>query len=226
MKQHATTFNAEMIRAILDGRKSQTRRIVKLDKGRFVTRRDRHSITCCLMRDGIGPVWNPHGGAPEQPLPQEMIEAASPYGQPGDLLWVKETFADTKGMGFDNRFYYKEQTQDGSDGDETRKRYGVKWKSPILMPRKASRITLKIKDIRVERIQDINEEDALAEGACDPGLKAAYHASDYTEYGDEEEIPGLIKRDFQSFWNSLHPESWKRNDWVWVISFARLKEDK
>jgi len=185
MKERPILFNAEMVRAVLDGSKTQTRRIVKPQPTHF-------------NPAGVPRRANPAGG------PSDLI--ACPYGQPGDQLWVRETWRKVEPgecgcsehcnhrTGYDYR-------ATGSGDDET------KWKPSIHMPRAASRIQLEITGLRVERLQDIREEDALAEGVtlttCHPR-----HAND------------MGRRAYQALWESINgPGSWADNPWVWAIDF-------
>lgn len=151
-----------------------------------------------------------------------------PYGAPGDLLWVRETFSGPHCMeasegcaaappskwGRSSRIWY---WADGNpqDGDWTRPR------PAIHMPRWASRLTLRITDVRVQRLQDISEWDAIAEGIeCVGGRASIAPWADYC---------GLSRfsapsRSFQSLWESIHgPESWDANPWVWALSFDVLR---
>ena len=150
-KERPIIFSGPMIRAILEGRKTQTRRIVKPN---------------CLSK-------------------------LSPYGRTGDRLWVRETWGhNPEGPGYVYR----------SDGDFDMKFHGDRWRPSIHMPRWASRITLEVTGVRVERLQDINEEDALAEG---------------------------VEHAFRSLWESINgPGSWDANPWVWVVEFRRVSDGK
>ena len=153
MKERPILFSGPMVRAILDGRKTMTRRIVKqqADNGGY-----------CQSLDPDKGVWLVHNGG----------SIRCPYGQPGDRLWVRETWsAWTGGMtscGEERapQIEYKATSQ--SEGP---------WRPSIFMPRWASRILLEITDVRVERLNDISEEDAIAEGfdlkLCENVLNAA-----------------------------------------------------
>lgn len=201
-------FSGPMVRAILEGRKTQTRRVMKPQPGEA---------------PGIGPVWN---GSDDK---NEWIKNCT-YGSPGDSLCVRETFAirNSKGDGVYN-YYYKADAskEDLNHIDE----YGVKWKPSIHMPRVASRIQLKITGIRVDRLQNISEDDAKAEGIV------------FVDHGKNQwgqQIPGFaIKEDalkgwercfstaryaFANIWNLINEKrgyGWNLNPWVWVISFDR-----
>lgn len=160
MGEKPILFSAPMVNAILNGRKTMTRRVVKND-------------------------------------------AKCPY-ESGDLLWVRETFAVNRVGGQDLVFY---RADCGSDGD------GAKWKPSIFMPRKYSRITLRITDVRSERLQEITAVDMRAEG-----IDCLY------------ENDGSISEHFtrQSWVNLLDSINakrgfgWDANPWVWVVSFEKL----
>lgn len=146
MKERPILMKAEMVRATLDGSKTQTRRLVKFQE---------HG---CLTGDC------PHS---KQSECEATLLAECPYGRPGDRLWVKETFFPT-----DPWVAFKDGTQmhrDGSYYKGNGKPIGpVKWKPSIFMPRWASRIDLEITAVRVERLQSISEEDAENEGCKRP----------------------------------------------------------
>lgn len=193
IKERPILFIAPMVRAILEGRKTQTRRIVK----------PQPSMECDCEPEGYS--WVPmHKG-------RELSHHQCPYGQPGDRLWVRETFSGPWCMGDtppskwgrSSRIWY---WADGNpeEGDWTRPR------PSIHMPRWASRITLEITDVRVERLQDISDADALSEGIypTSTGLYA-----------------GAAKAEFRKLWESINgPESWSANPWVWVIEFKKLEQ--
>jgi hypothetical protein len=170
-----------MVRAILAGRKTQTRRIFKL-----------HPEDDCFVFSESG--W-PYRSEPDGEGLIEMCEVPykCPHGKPGDQLWVRESFScSTIG---DIPWYWA----DGNplDGDYE------KPKPSIHMPRWASRIDLKITNVRVERLQDISEEDAKAEGFKE--------SDDYTPKGA-----------FKKTWDEIY-NNWKQNPWVWVVEFEVMK---
>lgn len=194
MKERPIIFSAPMVRALLDGRKTQTRRIVKSQYDDPAW-----SVRPCEITRFKGHThdwWLPGATVPAVPI------IKCPYGRPGDRLWVKETFAHhVQAVGAkrdeDGPFVY------AADGEFAKQyRLGDKWKSPIFMRRAASRILLEIVAIRVERLQDISEEDAKAEGA-DPAecCLAYYHG-------------------YRKLWEAINGAgSWDVNPYVWVIEF-------
>lgn len=180
MKQRPILFSTPMVQAILEGRKTQTRRIVKPG---IIILKDRDKQEVFAMKR------NKKGIA----CPYEC-----PYGQPGDYLWVRETWQHTKILNLhptDENYGYIYK----ADGQPWEDYEGWVWKPSIFMPKAAARIWLKIVDVRIERLQDISESDAECEGV-EEGVKS---------------IPS-----FNSLWESIHgEESWNQNPHVWVIEF-------
>lgn len=207
MKERPVIFNGEMVRAIIDGRKTQTRRVIK----------NQRMGDCWSVKPAEVPLyerhshdwWLPTGTKPYSALP------VCPFGQGGDQLWVRETFMDLTGTGIEattgkfEGFTYRADTPAGSYGDEVRKEYGLKWTPSLHMPRKACRILLEITAVRVERLNDISESDARAEGVM-PKPGAA-----------ERLVGGKLA--FAELWASIYGhENWRANPWVWVIEFRRV----
>lgn len=206
MKERPIIFSPMMVRAL--DRKTKTRRIV--NGNAWVEEGDFDYTGQCVK---VG----------------EFIDLRRcPYGQPEDRLWVRETWAtsrymddqpprETKNHGLP--FWYAADDSvrwtgatSGGPGFTTR----GKWRPSIHMPRWAIRIVLEITDIRVERLQDISEEDAKAEGAEYPGCAV------WADRQTEKNIRGY-RLGFLGIWESIHGlGSWDRNDWVWVVSFRRI----
>ncbi len=184
MKDRPILFSAPMVRAILAGHKTQTRRIVKLPL--------------------IDPDFGCEIAGCETASVLRQSPSICPHGQPGDRLWVKETFSAYGCFGVDGRIVYRADIPDGKQPN------GLHWKPSIFMPRKASRIKLGITDVKVERLQDISEADALDEGC--PG-DCEYHGHPTQKCSDWYRI----------LWESINgPGSWAANPWVWVITFTRV----
>ena len=172
-------FNAEMVRAILDGRKTCTRRTLK------------HPF-----------IVHPNGYI-TKPRGNENLCPYDPPYQPGDILYVRETWKKAP-----NGYYYYEDWQRDDIADVT------KWKPSIHMPKEAARIWLKVTNVRVERLQDMTDDDAEAEGCFD-------YTS--TALGFPDVWDSTIKK------SDLDSYGWDANPWVWVIEFERCKkpeEDK
>lgn len=233
MTTHPILFSTPMVQAILDGRKSMTRR------------------TSCLNEINENPnewifIGMHHGKAlfDASGMIGDHNDIESPFGKPGDILWVKETFY-AYGQWVENGFSktgkhkFKFQDLTGTDfqykyEDDKPLRIlkgkdnGIGWyKRPsIFMPKAAARIFLKITDIRVERLQNITEEDAIHEGLSGENKKwlnyyrtpsAANCISNFSNAKDS----------FQSLWNLINgTDSWHANPWVWVISFERCEKAK
>ncbi len=190
IKERGILFSSEMVRAILDDRKTETRRVMKNQPFEDELVEVLYDATCGVY---IARLIDFYG---------HEVHVKSPYGKPGDTLYVRETF-DV--FGRNNRVVvYKAST-----GDFKNPIY--KWKPSIHMPKKYSRIKLKIKEIRVERVQDITERGAMNEGLL-----------------NIEKSPlnsGPLER-FRDLWDSLNKKrgfGWDTNCYVWVIKFERIK---
>ena len=211
MKEKPILFSGPMVNAILDGRKTQTRRVVK------------H----CTQNSAASRPYFP-GGYKQG----KFVEPTDcPYGQPGDRLWVRETH---RWDGVDPKIAVREKLTDTltyrADWDGDRAVDDCPWRPSIFMPRWASRITLEITDVRVERLQDISEEDAMAEGIERVELDGLM---EMTPLGMRPEIgwmnylagDGFNKavRSFATLWQSINGiDSWEQNPWVWVVSFRKI----
>ncbi|MEM8109355.1 hypothetical protein Q4S27_09335 [Morganella morganii subsp. sibonii] len=208
MKERGIIFNAEMVRAILDGRKTQTRRIVKS----VPTTHNFHgwvmSSTC--TKDEGKACW----AIGDSPLLKDPIRLNCPLGKVGDRLWVRETWQC--GLCTESTFAYR-ATHKPSDLEEGWSEI-IKWRPSSQMPRWASRILLEITSVRVERLQDISQADAIAEGAppSHPTIDVVSR-----EYG----FPDFSRSWFgQTWWHIYGKENWQANPWVWVIEFRRVKK--
>lgn len=192
-------MTADSVRAILDGRKTQTRRMVKNQPPEGYD----------LFR-----VINKWAEFENHVEPLGKFSTACPYGIPGDRLWVRETFFATE---FPNKpssiVKNPIQTPDGwakvyyaADGEYEK---GA-WKSPLFMPRRLSRITLEILSVRVERVQEISDDDAEAEGMM---------------YFGETLLEPIPADKYAKLWDTLNAKRgypWADNPWVWVIEFRVL----
>ncbi len=168
MKERPIIFSTPMVKAILEGRKTMTRRIIKNIKG--ATEKYPKGFAKC------------------------------PYGVVGDRLWVKETYFPNEGQ-VPNIIY----KADWNDRHKTGITFTCQWKPSIFMPRIYSRITLETTNIRVERLQEITEEDAKKEGVM------------------EGEDTGYYNEGFYRIWDKINgKDSWKENPYVWVIEFRRI----
>lgn len=167
-------FSTPMVQAILDGRKTQTRRVIKPQPLDVVTYANQR-------------VWYP-----------EVIKC--PYGEIGDVLWVRETFIKDK-----ESFLHK--------ASHTLVEKFIKWKPSIFMPKEACRLFLQVKNIRVEQLQDITEEDAFAEGAK------------HGRFYGLGQIGGSTREGFFELWETINKKgSVNKNPWVWVIEFEKIEK--
>lgn len=211
MKDHPIIFSAPMIRAILSGQKTQTRRLVKPAPPPEFLRGDVAAVT-------NGMLWAISKMPERKAWPADPAPGfACPFGQPSDGLWVRETWqADEI---WDD--YPPRNIPQGTpilwtaDYDCT----GVvafdwgKLRPSMFMPRWASRITLEITGVRLERLQDISEVDALAEGCL----------GSTTNLDSEFDYVKTAKDAFCDLWESINGTgSWEANPWVWTISFKRI----
>ncbi|RWU16207.1 hypothetical protein [Xanthomonas phaseoli] len=202
MREHPILFNGAMVRAILAGQKTQTRRVVKMPPAfDFVggSGDDRNDPANWGAEDEDARWWALAAG----PYTDHVLPC--PFGQPGERLWVRETWAQHADYPDMRRAVYR--ADPGSDHDAER------WRPSIHMPRWACRLVLEITDVRVERLQAISEADALAEGAMEWAGEQSTPIRDLNA-GDERIA-------FKALWESTGGD-WDANPWVWVISFQRL----
>ncbi|HGU6745548.1 TPA: hypothetical protein ACNAFN_002892 [Klebsiella quasipneumoniae] len=223
MKERGMIFNGEMVRAILDGRKTQTRRIMAPQPEPCP--RGGHwwpSNVFKTMLHVEDEMQNGKGGW------GGLVGDACPFGDVGDRIWVREAFAS--GLSTKSTLAYRatHKREDLEDGFYDT----IKWTPSIHMPRWASRILLEITGVRVERLNAISPEDAESEGL---------ERTNFTGFGDEPGLPSYPEPDvyfdplkkqwkeyppeaFAGLWESIYGEgSWKANPWVWVIEFKRVE---
>ncbi|MBA8005713.1 hypothetical protein HV064_19255 [Klebsiella grimontii] len=235
MKERGMIFNGEMVRALLDGRKTQTRRPIKWKQTRFTEIGEREDGSKWLWSEDAEHAcdfWHP-----------------CPFGAVGDRIWVRETF---QGPLFDYDLmdsYCKDPTPFEkpefcvykADGVPAPEFYDAddelhcSWRPSIHMPRLACRILLEITDVRVERLNAISEEDAQSEGVhtevWDQTVVARNYAAidEFFQFWTEDmphyvEMNQLYRSSFRSLWESIYgAENWQANPWVWVIEFKRVQ---
>jgi hypothetical protein len=190
-------FNTEMVRAILDGRKTCTRRVIELPE-------NMDGVPVGKSGDSSNPLGFMYPGGIKRP----------PY-QPGDILYVRETWCalpvnEAGHMRGHSIYYYR------ADGDLRPEGWRGKWRPSIHMPKEAARIWLRVTDVRVERLQDIDGKGCVKEGIEEEHLKYV---------GDE-----FVKGMFHDLWDStikksdLDRYSWDANPWVWVIEFEMCEK--
>lgn len=210
IKERPILFSAEMVRAILEGHKTQTRRIVK-DKHFDLSNYDFRYLYD--KPDGVL-----QAAFRNKKHEDHFLSMPCPYGQPGDRLWVRETWAKTSVCPIVETINNQMTVYRACDN---RTDYGGPWKPSIHMPRSASRITLEITGIRVERLGDITVKDSIKEGIG----RNDYAWENYLASENNPQRFGLIPQDsFASLWKSINgPDSWAPNPWVWVIEFRRIR---
>ena len=228
-KERPIIFNGDMVRAILDGRKTQTRRIMKNQPAG-----DSPETPALIRNVGDGYQWHGHYG--------ESSIFNCPFGRPCERLWVRESYRMPESL---DRYSPRQvgvlalesgyrkpwaPIQLEADGVRTGKWIGVdtppivtepgKLRPSIHMPRWASRITLEITGVRVERLNDISEADARAEGVIDGGCLTC---GEPEPCGCANPQPDATDA-FAGLWESVYgDESWQANPWVWVIEFKRVE---
>lgn len=233
MKERPILFSAPMVRALLDGSKTQTRRVIKPHP---------RDDAFCLLDHGEG--WWPYRSEDGESANVDNMEYpfVCPYGQPGDRLWVRETW---QGPLFDDKqdhLYREDPTPfqnpqhcvyaaDGGDAPEFMTmddELVCRWRPSIHMNRWASRILLEVVSVRVERLNDCSKSDALAEGI---------HSYEHFWRDCEYSIPDIAYEPvkgariryscpvqaYQALWESINGAgSWDANPWVWVVEFKRV----
>lgn len=221
MRERKIDLRPNEVRGIIDGLQSQIRRVIKPQPTHFVggTLMSRAECEKPLLRwtKGLpykptlkkptknGQVWEEDNGECFEPI-------ECPYGKPDDRLWVRETW----GLQGSRVVYRADGGQELRLGDLKRS-----WKPSIFMPRSVSRITLEITDIRCERLNDISEGDAIAEGieVIAGKIDDSPTFKNYLEPGADNGF-GYPQNSFNSLWQSINgPESWEANPFVWVITF-------
>ncbi|MCR3690659.1 hypothetical protein [Citrobacter freundii] len=207
MKERGIIFNGEMVRAILDGRKTQTRRIMKMQPQPSKSRPGDFWFSSKKLESMMHVSDLVPGNSPISDCHLFFQEHCCPFGTVGDRIWVRETWAEAGAGAPDLKLYranYPEHVpthyENVPPADE------IRWTPSIHMPRCASRLTLEITGVRVERLASISDDDAGKEG----------YPANPEPYGG-----GMDKwLWFRQLWDSIYPDqSFKHNPWVWVIEF-------
>jgi hypothetical protein len=228
-KEKPILFSGAMVRAILDGRKTQTRRVIKgvprwMHYGKDIMDWDLSGIH---QAEEDNPFGRPEKKGSFYLEVQTDVDDNSrdeifcPYGKPGDRLWVRETFMDEgaegrnemiAGFGLKPQYIYR-----ATDSREPGLSKMFKWNPSIFMPRMASRLTLEVIGVRVERLQEISGEDALAEGidngSSNPTMGERWHNQQ--------------RMAFETLWDSINGKTfpWQSNPWVWVVEFKNISAE-
>ncbi len=228
MSEKPILFSAPMVRAILDGRKTMTRRVI------------RPQPTLTQEFPGRDSVWRWKNAQYSECILCDVLPTLCPYGVAGDTLWVRETWAefiDEFTSPDDHTILYRadnaamwQPISMRANFNPLNHEHNPKWRPSIHMPRWASRITLKVLDVRVERVAVITEDDARAEGMyrLDPTRHSPHSIMD----GDEGLCNATAVECFRWLWDRLNgnrkdkhgkrlPYAWDDNPWVWVVEFEK-----
>ncbi len=194
MKERPILFSAPMIRALLAGTKTQTRRIMNPQPEHL----QHYEYKGEVLYDGEHRLWwwkrRWFDLLLDSKHERNQLAYSNPYGAPGDRLWVRETHTIVNG----SAFYRADGPWPQAYGPEP------KWKPSIFMPRWASRISLEVTGVRVERLHEITEEDARAEGCT----------------GVPDVVDVTPREEYEQLWCAINgAESWRSNPWVWVVEF-------
>ncbi|AKZ85336.1 Uncharacterised protein [Enterobacter hormaechei] len=219
-------FNAEMVRAILDGRKTQTRRIMKVQPQPSKSRPGDFWFSSKKLESMVHVSDLVPGNSLISDCHLFFQEHCCPYGAVGDRIWVRETWAEAGASAPDLKLYranypahvptHYENVPPAED---------VRWTPSIHMPRWASRIVLEITGVRVERLNSISETDAEAEGI---DMEALFDSQDCYDCIAGHNMTGrpTATGAFKYLWESIYgSDSWYANPWVWVIEFKRIEGD-
>ncbi len=215
-KERPIIFSGPMVRAIIDGQKTQTRRVLRKQPpvdltGRWslcvssTERKSRDKWSYRILDDN-GHIYTERGRE------RCVAQIACPFGLYGDHLWVRETWANLNKPGIASEIIYRADDGNWNPANDAPGEYkadGGTWKSPLFMPRWASRLLLEVKEVRIELLQDITLEDSSAEGVRSP----------FT-------IPENYRLGFMELWNRFNRSPdlrWSDNPWVWVIGFRVIQ---
>ena len=234
MKERPILFSSPMVRALLAGSKTQTRRICKNQPYSNGFHFDGQDILC--HNDYLPPsamlMDIRHGNTSYTASNMEGWETECPYGQPEDQLWVRETWAEVGTMDPGLIVYRADYPACVPNGFENVPPVSdITWKPSIHMFRRHSRITLEIVSVRVERLQDISESDAIAEGIPEDGTPCPRcHCSGWIMQGgypvqcDAKGCGDGAVDEYRTLWESINGAgSWAANPWVWVVEFRRIE---
>lgn len=202
-KERPILFSAPMVRAILEGRKTVTRRAIKVQphidaSGNFCVGISNYGQDLC-----------------GKPVTKHFINGCCPFGQPGDRLWAREAWARIKvAQAPDQEWVVYREGDNRTD-------YGGPWKPGIHMFRRDSRILLEVIDVRVERLQDISDKEIEAEGIDLDALADGQDRYDMCHAGSGADGRPTLRTAWRNLWESTGGD-WDANPWVWVVSFKRV----
>lgn len=220
-------FSGPMVRALLEGRKSQTRRIVKWEKAdrgdRKLVRMRGPGYRCLYLDDALGLSWIPYAGAELQPWPSERMGEACPYGGPGSRLWVREAWDY---VGGNECLYQRDRdaviyraSDELAAGNLQRK-----WRSPLFLPRWGARLVITHTAIGCDRLHGITEDDAQAEGVYFDGRW--WLGSTHSIKGTPKVLPSA-RSAYETLWDEINEDrsTWESNPWVWTMTFTTERID-
>lgn len=225
MKERPIIFSTQMVRAILRGAKTQTRRVIPVLPKRGYSLHQISGDKFCFLK------VHKNGDATHSDVFKKPCDV-------GDLLWVRETFVGPIFDDFDDPYSEedfqnpdhciykadKDESPECVDMDDNIRRG---WIPSIHMPRWASRITLLVKSVRAEPLRDISDTDAMREGIYSSFLRGTpFHIATDWDGNERALVAGVPKLDFGTLWQKLYPDgqkSWGANPWVWVIDFDVVK---
>lgn len=221
MKELPILFSTSMVQAILDGHKTMTRRIVKTTHNGWDCQKMNFTQSRNIEKSEISEKYKGqasqivgfHAFFTDKEHNGHQLGIKCHFGQPGDILWVRETYCHTN-IEYENKqtklpFCYKADVMSSELPYENMGKEQINWiwKPSIHMSKDAARIWLQVEEIKIERLQDITETDALAEG--------------FPSYGEADWM--RAKYGFEILWRDIYgEESWQSNPWVWVIKFKVL----
>jgi len=224
-KERPILFSAPMVRAILDGRKTQTRRAFNAS-----------TLKLMKLAADAGEVSYFASEGCLNKNDQEYVASFCPYGKPGDRLWVRETWQHSNfPLGpYDDSctvFYRADYLDDphGPDGEKSAEGKYRTWIPSIHMYRSASRILLEVADVRVERLQEMEGQTAFESDALKEGINSIHHGDGDYYYSAFRSEPdphnwGDPFDAFRELWESINgADSWAANPWVWVVEFKRVQ---
>jgi hypothetical protein len=240
-RERPILFSAPMVRALLDGRKTQTRRVVKWEPSASgLPRTHLHDFSRATADHGFPddegrylyhylhvPFAHPGDGWEKDPSGDARTRVYCPIGAAGDRLWVREPLRRSETAYGEKIQYVADDTYCLSGGVLSDNRVEAapwSWKVSSLagryMPRWASRITLEVNEVRVQRVQDISEADAKAEGVEKQFRTVAMRP----DGGPDYHIPNSYRGGFANLWSQINGKTypWDSNPWVWVLTFARI----
>lgn len=205
MRVKPILFSSPMVRAIFHNKKSQTRRICKIKIYPSRTVKETWDFETKTKSGRNVDVFE---------LNEALLDDAD-Y-KVGDVLWVRESFYEPISEPFKGKYFYKAELE--------KQGWIFKWTPSIYMPKKAARIFLRVSNVRLERLQDISENDAIAEGVELLGFNGVLNCNVYENYGSGIYKFLLAIESFKSLWKSINGEgSWDENTWVWVYDFERVE---